>query len=137
MTTKNEHNTVCPRCRGTRHQITKEGRTRRGDRLVTYPARFWSCPQCHDPATGEQPFVYADMEQLDANQAAARSAWQRKFSEPMPPRRKGGAPRKREPREHLVPVRMTGSELENLDKNRGELSRGAFIRRQVFGCEAS
>ena len=59
----------------------------------------------------------------------ARLAWQERFGEPLPPSRRGR--RTDDPRVVRVPVLLTEQEAELLDEQRGELSRGEFLRQAI------
>ncbi|MGM0576087.1 MAG: hypothetical protein ACQEXJ_10200 [Myxococcota bacterium] len=92
---------------------------------------YWECRgSCVDPDDGESPFTFVDMEIGRANDQAAAEAWQEKFGDPMPPAKKPGR-KTTSPRTRRVPVLMSDDEVRLLDKARGKLSRGAYLRRAL------
>lgn len=45
----------------------------------------WRCPSACVGPEGESPFVFADLETIERNEATARDAWRERFGEAMPP----------------------------------------------------
>lgn len=121
--------TTCRRCGGERTLVEREERVVRGERVSRYLAQYWRCARCRDPETGEEPYLSADRTLLERNVQAAKDAWQAQFGEPLPPKgRPGRPPAGDAPRDKVVTIRMSRSELERIDRARGDRSRSDFLR---------
>lgn len=111
-------------------------RYRRGSRVVSVATRFWECADSCEGPDGERPFQFVDAQLAEANDAAARVAWQHRFGAEMPP---AGRPGRKtdKPRRKRVPVLMSDDELRLLDEARGRMSRGAFLRQAMRRAAAA
>ena len=123
-----ERQTRCANCGEVAVLRTGTTRYRRGTRVLPVETAYWECTASCDAETGEVPFTFEDAELMRANDAAARAAWLEKYGEPMPKAKRPGR-RSDVPRPRRVPVMMSDEELALLDRLRGGLSRGAFIRK--------
>ena len=121
---------TCPYCE--EPAILREGTTRyrRGERVVAVTTHYWECPSNCTGPDGERPFRFEDQRIGKANAEAAEDAWRARFGEPMPPPGKPGRKTKA-PRTRRVPVLMSDDELQLLDRLRGRMSRGAYLRRAM------
>ena len=126
----------CGSCEGLAVLRSDTTRYRRGNRVVSVPTQFWECSdQCQGP-DGERPFQFVDADLMEANDAAARAAWRRRFGAEMPP---AGRPGRKtdQPRRKRVPVLMSDEEVRLLDHARGGMSRGAFLRHAMRRAAAA
>lgn len=121
----------CPFCEKPTVVGTRTFTLRRGDRTLPVELRHYVCPSgCPDPDTGEQPFRFTDSALGSENDEAMRQAWRAKYGEELPkPIRPGRKPNA--PRIVRVPVLLSTSEAEELDRRRGALSRSEFLRRAI------
>ena len=121
---------IPPRCNAPECIVTLQTRTamaRRGDRTLTYPARYWRCDRCADPETGEPPLEFLDAAVMSANDEVLSHAWQEKYAEMIPASGRPG--RKTEtPLTERVAVLLTPEELRRVDAGRGPRSRSEFLR---------
>lgn len=126
----------CPYCSRPTHPGTRLGRYRRGSREVVIEARFWECPEDCEGPDGERPFRFQDAALLRLNDEAARSAWQVRFAEEMPP---SGRPGRKSASRRSAPVqvRLTEAERLRLDRERGDLTLSAYLREAAFQRPAS
>lgn len=117
-----------PACTATlQHRVVQ---IRRGDRMVECQRLSWRCDACRDPLTGD-PLQLIDPVLGVRNEQVARDAWRTRFGEELPAARRPG----RKPgviRDERVTVLMTRSELAEIDRLRGEMTRSDFIRDAVL-----
>lgn len=122
-----EHNKNCPSCDRAPELREDTTRYRRGERVVPVRTHYWQCGGgCEDP-DGDGPLQFVDAQLARANDEAARHAWRERFGEEMPSRGRPGR-KTAAPRRQRVPVLMSEEEVQYLDRARGGMSRGAFLR---------
>lgn len=118
---------ACPYCQEPAILSSRVTRYRRGQRELPVKTGYWECPSGCEGPDGSMPFCFEDPQLLRANDEKTRAAWLDRFGEPMPPsRRPGRKPAER--RSTRVQVRLTPSERLQLDRDRGDASRSAFLR---------
>lgn len=121
-------NTPCPLCDAPARLVANSMRFRRGDRVLAVEVQQWECTgTCRDPE-GSEPYRFADLALVRANEARARAAWMAHFGEEMPAPKRAGRPTD-SPQTERLQVRVTQDDLSLIDKLRGELSRSEFVRR--------
>lgn len=124
----------CPFCAEAPSLQPRTARYRRGDRTLAMDSWIWQCESgCVDPDSGAAPFQFTSPPLMKWTDARARTQWEERFGEPMPPSRRGR--RKGPSRSVRVPVMFTPDEIEKLDRIRGERSRSEFLRSVLDGDE--
>jgi hypothetical protein len=94
----------------------------------------WACVTgCPDP--NGDPFEFEDVDLMRKNGDKARVLWLERFGEPMPASKPPGR-KPDERRQVRVPLLLTESEADALDRERGDVPRSEYIRRRLFEPEA-
>ncbi|NOY25349.1 MAG: hypothetical protein GXP62_05700 [Oligoflexia bacterium] len=118
---------LCPFCNNPATLQQRLTRYRRGDMELAVHTWTWLCAEgCADPDTGQPPYIFLDPPLMRWNDQLAHRAWLHHYGEPMPPSRRGQ--RRGEKRTVRIPVLLTPTEAERLDKLRGDVSRSEFLR---------
>ncbi len=118
---------LCPFCSSQAHLSTRESRYRRGARVVSVQTQHWECPADCEGPDGARPFRFQDPALLRSNDERAEVAWREKFGQEMPA---SGRPGRKTAARRLAPiqVRLTPSERDELDRQRGALPVSAYVR---------
>lgn len=131
MKTMTATTAACPFCNQPARLVMRPARVRRGDRVLPVELETWECSAGCTGPEGESPFRFVDRPLGRRNDEAAREAWESTFGEPMPEARRPG---RKPPEKRDVPVHvmLTHTEVEELDRLRGEVSRSQFIRERTL-----
>lgn len=130
----NEPTRTCLYCEKPARSVLIATRVKRGDTVLSVPLETWQCESGCRSEDGTRPFAFSDQAQARRNDAVIRSAWRDAFGEEIPePKRPGRKPQ--EPRVRTVQVKLTESELRDLDDRRGGASRSEYLRAHALRFE--
>ena len=122
-----EANPECPYCGVPAKLVHVPTRVKRGDRVLSVSLETWECVSGCRSEDGSEPFGFTCQALALRNDALVRERWREIFGTDLPePRRPGRKPQ--EPRVRTVQVKLTESELHELDSRRGGLSRSEYLR---------
>lgn len=121
----------CPMCDGVATLVQVPTRVKRGERVLTVALDTWRCVGTCKSADGERPLGFVNQALARRNDEQVRAAWLTAFNEELPePKRPGRKPQ--EPRIRTVQVKLSESELRDLDLQRGTMTRSEYIRAQAL-----
>lgn len=118
---------TCPNCGTAVHIIRVPTRVRRGNRVVSVPLETWECTGLCRSDDGTRPFAFTSQALALRNDVEVRTAWSHAFGEDLPAAKRPGR-KPQEPRVRVVQVKLSESELRELDAQRGGLTRSEYIR---------
>jgi len=125
---------TCPYCEKPAMAIRIPTRVKRGETVLSVPLETWQCDSGCRSEDGTRPFAFSDQAQAKRNDAVIRSAWCEAFGEEIPEAKRPGR-KPQEPRSRTVQVKLTESELRDLDARRGGASRSEYIRTHALPFE--